>query len=200
MGADDLSLGIFCARRFEQGCENCSPSQDDPGTVTAKSASPRPHKVWSDSCCCRECSLVSALLAECPGANGSWRDWWQKASEGQGQRQRETETKATVETARQRLQRLPVPQLRKDGSHLVTVLEQAPQRQKQQLKQQDKDNSDCQCHNCRKMGHISSQCWSKPRKGKGKGKDKTVSAVQESTSARSASDVAVLELAVPRDQ
>ena len=29
-------------------------------------ASPRPPKVWSGSCCCRECSLVSALLAECP--------------------------------------------------------------------------------------------------------------------------------------
>ena len=30
MGVDDLSLGIFCARRFERGCEDCSPSQDDP--------------------------------------------------------------------------------------------------------------------------------------------------------------------------
>ena len=39
------------------------------------------------------------------------------------------------------------------------------------------------------MGHISSQCWSKSRKDKGKGKDKTVSAVQASTSASSASDV-----------
>ena len=66
VGADDLSLGIFCARCFERGCEECSPSQDDPGTATAKPASPRPHKVWSGSCCCRECSLVSALLAECP--------------------------------------------------------------------------------------------------------------------------------------
>ena len=43
------------------------------------------------------------------------------------------------------------------------------QKQKQQSKQQDKDYSDYQCHNCGKMGHISSQCWSKSRKGKGKG-------------------------------
>ena len=63
------------------------------------------------------------------------------------------------------------------------------QKHKPQSKQQDKDYSDHQCHNCGKMGHISSQCWSKPRKGNGKGKDKTVSAVQASTSASSASDV-----------
>ena len=63
------------------------------------------------------------------------------------------------------------------------------QKQKQQSKQQDKDCSDYQCHNCGKMGHISSQCWSKSRKLKGKDKDKTVSAVQASTSASSASDV-----------
>ena len=53
-----------------------------PGTATTKPASPRPHKVWSGSCCCRECSLVSTLLAECPRADGSWRDWWQEASQG----------------------------------------------------------------------------------------------------------------------
>ena len=63
------------------------------------------------------------------------------------------------------------------------------QKQKQQPKQQDKDYSEYQCHNCGKLGHISSQCWSKARKGKGRGKDKTVSAVQASTSASSASDV-----------
>ena len=62
VGADDLSLGIFCARRFERGCEDCFSSQDDPRTATAKPASPRPHKVWSGSCCCRECSLVSSTL------------------------------------------------------------------------------------------------------------------------------------------
>ena len=44
------------------------------------------------------------------------------------------------------------------------------QKQKQQLKQPDKDHSDYQCHNCGKMGHISSQCWSKSRKGNGKEK------------------------------
>ena len=27
-------------------------------------------------------ALVSTLLAEYTGANGSWRDWWQKASQG----------------------------------------------------------------------------------------------------------------------
>ena len=63
------------------------------------------------------------------------------------------------------------------------------QKHKPQSKQQDKDYSDYQCHNCGKMGHISSHCWSKTRKGKGKSKDKTVSAVQASTSASSASDV-----------
>ena len=62
-------------------------------------------------------------------------------------------------------------------------------KQKQQSKQQDKDYSDYQCHNCGKHGHISSQCWSKPRKGKGEGKDNVVSTVQVSTSASSASEV-----------
>ena len=60
-------------------------------------------------------------------------------------------------------------------------------KQKQQPKQQDKDYSEYQCHNCGKLGHVSSQCWSKSRKGKGK--DKAVSAVQASTSASSASVV-----------
>ena len=57
-------------------------------------------------------------------------------------------------------------------------------KQKQQSKQQDKDYSGYQCHNCGKMGHISSQCWSKSLKGKGTGK-----VVQAWTSASSASEV-----------